>query len=58
MKRYITLMRGVNKTEPHPGRWTTHIVIGDPTELDAELLNWVAQAYAFAENKTGGRMRK
>ena len=46
------------KTEPHPGRWTTHIVIGDPTELDAELLNWVAQAYAFAENKTGGRMRK
>ena len=39
------------KVEPYPGRWTTHIVLSDPTELDAELLAWVEQAYAFAESK-------
>ena len=39
------------KVEPYPGRWTTHIVLNDPSELDAELLAWVEQAYAFAESK-------
>lgn len=39
------------KTEPYPGRWTTHIVVGAPTELDGELWEWVRQAYEFAENK-------
>ena len=39
------------KTEPYPGRWTTHIVVGTPDELDDELFCWVAQAYGFAESK-------
>ena len=39
------------KVEPYPGRRTTHIVLSDPSELDAELLAWVEQAYAFAESK-------
>ena len=39
------------RVEPYPGRWTTHIVLSDPSELDAELLAWVEQAYAFAESK-------
>lgn len=39
------------KTEPYPGRWTTHIVVGTPAELDDELWGWVSQAYEFAENK-------
>lgn len=39
------------KTEPYPGRWTTHIVVGTQAELDAELWEWVSQAYEFAENK-------
>ena len=25
------------KTEPYPGRWTTHFVISDPSDLDKEL---------------------
>ena len=40
--------RAAVKTEPYPGRWTTHIVIGDPQEIDEELFAWVGQAYAFA----------
>ena len=39
------------KTEPYPGRWTTHIVIGSPEEIDGELLSWVREAYAFSERK-------
>ena len=39
------------KTEPYPGRWTTHFVISRPEELDGEFYGWVAQAYAFAESK-------
>lgn len=39
------------KTEPYPGRWTTHIVVGTLAELDAELWEWVSQAYEFAQSK-------
>lgn len=39
------------KTEPYPGRWTTHIVVGTQAELDDEFWTWVDQAYEFAENK-------
>lgn len=58
---YFVLTLGLNrplesdrvavKTEPYPGRWTTHLVIGDPAELDEELFGWVAEAYDFALNK-------
>lgn len=39
------------KTEPYPGRWTHHIVLSDPAELDDEFWAWTVQAYDFAENK-------
>ena len=39
------------KTEVYPGRWTTHLVIGTPEELDEELLSWIEQAYVFSERK-------
>ena len=39
------------KTEPYPGRWTTHIVVGKTEEIDDELLAWIGQAYAFADSK-------
>ena len=39
------------KTEPYPGRWTTHIVVSKPEELDGELLSWIREAYVFAEAK-------
>ncbi len=43
--------RAAAKTEPYPGRWTTHIVVGAAAELDDELFAWLAQAYEFAESK-------
>ena len=39
------------KTEAYPGRWTTHIVIGTPSEIDIELMEWVRLAYDFSESK-------
>ncbi len=43
--------RAAAKTEPYPGRWTTHIVISTEEDLDEELLGWIGQAYDFAQNK-------
>ena len=39
------------KTEPYPGRWTHHIVVSAPAELDEELISWIKTAYAFADAK-------
>lgn len=43
--------RAAVKTEPYPGRWTTHIIISSQEELNEELYDWIRQAYEFAENK-------
>ncbi len=38
-------------TEPYPNRWTHHILISDPAQLDGELMGWLHEAYAFSESK-------
>lgn len=38
-------------SEPYPGRWTHHIVVSRPDELDGELFSWIGEAYAFANAK-------
>ena len=38
-------------TEPYPGRWTHHILISDETQIDGELLDWLREAWEFAESK-------
>ena len=37
--------------EPYPGRWTNHIPVRTPEEVDAQLLNWVEEAFHFALTK-------
>ena len=39
------------KTEPYPNRWTHHIVISKPEELDDELVSWISASYDFADMK-------
>ena len=39
------------KTEPYPGRWTPHIVVGSADEIDEELIAWAGQAYAYSDSK-------
>ena len=43
--------RIVQATEPYPNRWTHHVIIQDKNEIDAELMNWIKEAYEFAMNK-------
>ena len=35
-------------TEPYPGRWTHHVTVGSPEEIDEELKGWIHTAYSFA----------
>jgi hypothetical protein len=37
------------KCMPYPGRWTHHIVLSSPEELDAELFSWIERANQFAK---------
>lgn len=60
-KEYLVITLGLNRpvdsprmdvvTEPYPGRWTHHLMITGEAEIDAELMAWVAEAYAFAKAK-------
>ena len=43
--------RAAVKCEPYPGRWTHHIVLRSPEDLDGELLGWIEEAFAFAAGK-------
>lgn len=38
-------------TEPYPRRWTHHVVVGKPADIDDELMGWVDQAWEFAMRK-------
>lgn len=38
-------------TEPYPNRWTHHVLISEPGEIDEELMAWVKEAAAFSAGK-------
>ncbi len=37
--------------EPYPRRWTHHVVIASPEEVDGELMAWVREAAEFSASK-------
>ena len=43
--------RIAHAVEPYPGRWTHHVVLARPEDVDAELRAWLAEAYTFARLK-------
>lgn len=60
-KEYIVVTLGLDQqvqaaridiaTEPYPGRWTHHILIERPEEIDEELMDLFQKAYHFAQVK-------
>lgn len=38
-------------TEPYPGRWTHHVMVGIVDEIDEELLGWIQEAAEFSASK-------
>jgi len=51
LARPLSSPRVAVSTEPCPGRWTSHIPVFAPEEVDGELLEWLREAWAFAESK-------
>ncbi len=47
------------KVEPYPDRWTHHVLVERPEEIDGELMGWLQEAWTFAETKgPSGRKRR
>ena len=38
-------------TEPYPGRWTHHVMVGSTAEIDDELMGWIKEAADFSASK-------
>lgn len=51
MKRHLESPRIDIATEPYPNRWTHHILITDPDEIDDELMKWIKEAAEFSAAK-------
>ena len=37
--------------EPYPNRWTHHVVVDKPEQIDGRLLSWLQEAWDFGESK-------
>ena len=37
--------------EPYPNRWTHHMLISKPEEIDDELMEWIREASIFSAGK-------
>ena len=43
--------RIIQAVEPYPGRWTHHVILEGPEDVDGELLDWLDLAYGFSMTK-------
>ena len=43
------------KTEAAPNRWTHHLLLSQPGQVDQEVLEWLAEAYRFSFRGRRGR---
>lgn len=41
-------------SEPYPNRWTHHVHVSGPEEVDEQLLAWIEWAWQFRRKLTGG----
>lgn len=55
LARQLESPRVAVAVEPYPGRWTHHILLTEPSQADDELMDWMREAYAFAEAKRRGK---
>ena len=38
-------------SEPYPNRWTHHMLVSGPEEIDGELMGWIREAADFSAGK-------
>ena len=51
LRRRLENPRIDGAVEPYPERWTHHILISSPAQIDGELLDWIEEAAVFADKK-------
>lgn len=51
LRRRVESTRIDAAVEPYPERWTHHVMVSDPSEIDGELMGWVREAAVFAAVK-------
>ena len=51
LSRPLESPRAAVSVEPYPGRWTNHVLVSEASQVDEELLEWLNEAWAFAESK-------
>lgn len=37
--------------EPYPSRWTHHVTVSNPEDIDEQLMAWIKEAADFSANK-------
>ena len=51
LRRRLDSPRVDAAVEPYPERWTHHILVSSPDQIDAELMGWIREAAVFANGK-------
>ncbi len=41
-------------TEPYPNRWTHHVLLERPEDVDDELMDWIEESHQFSLSKRRG----
>ena len=49
--RRLDSPRVVQAVEPYPNRWTHHVLLTEPGQLDGEWMGWVEEAWRFSMTK-------
>ena len=55
LARRVEDPRIAESVEPYPGRFTHHVLLARPEDLDAAVLGWIAEACAFGLARRRGR---
>ena len=51
LSREVRSPRIFATVEPYPNRWTHHLLLRSPADIDGELMAWVKEAHDFALTK-------
>lgn len=51
LNRAISSPRIDKVAEPYPERWTHHVMLTSPEDVDRELMDWMKEAAAFSAGK-------
>jgi hypothetical protein len=51
LDKLLNSPRITGPVEPYPNRWTHHVIISKPDDIDTQLLDWIREAHRFKNGK-------